>query len=366
MNRAIYCIIFLSIYVNTAFSQEEYRPGFIISNEGDTIRGILKFATDINHQNAVTYRKDLSGEDQTFLPHQLMGFGYSNGRSFETIQSSGDSTHYFAKRLVDGKIALLMKYVGKSSESSFHLYRQDTSLRVDIQPVQKKQIEKEGRNYTLNDNKYIGLLAIITESSVNDINLRKVNNSQRSLTKFIANYNSRYDNSYSTSVYKEESKYRYDICAGIAPFNGTDYSSYRITLFRDKDFLESRRVTRRIGLTYTYWEDPSEPSEMDLSGNGSANYRWQMLNAFPLGMQIQGRQSNFKLYAHADVGLSAIIMDNYEHVDGEYTSNSSDITVIPMLQLSGGMKFRLGSGDLLAEITPSIFGKLYFNLGFSF
>jgi len=366
MNKALYCLILLSFYINTAFSQEEYRPGFIISNEGDTIRGIIKFDTDVNHHKAVTYRKDFSGEDQTFLPHQLMGFGYSNGRSFETIQSPGDTTLFFALRLVDGKIALLMKYVGKSSESSFQLYRQDTSLRVDLLPLQKKQIERDGRKYTLKDNKYIGLLAIITESSMNDAKLRKVNYSQRSLTKFIANYNIRYDNSYSTNVYKEESKFRYEICAGIAPFNGTDYSSYRITVFRDKDFLESRKVTRRIGLTYTYWEDPSGQSEMDLSGNGSANYRWQMINAFPLGIQIQGDQPNFKLYAHANVGLSAIIMDNYEHVNGEYTGNSSDFTVIPMLHLSGGMKFRLGSGDLLAEITPSIFGKLYFNLGFSF
>ncbi len=363
MFKLNFFLIILIFLPSVLHAQNLYRPGYIINSQGDTIQGFLKFDIDSRLSSEIIFKKDKNGVDDVFTANELLGFGYSTGRNFESIKPSGNALAGFYKRVVDGKIVMLTYYDGKKSESAFHLYRKDNTLHVDIPPAKVMEIEKEGKSFSVEDKKYLGKLALITGNSKSNQDLISVKHTQKSISKYIASFNESFVDTYPLSVYQEETRFTYTVTIGIAP-KIVNLQPYRFTVYRDKNFIESNKFSQRIGLSIIYWSDSADPGSYQ--GTGSDNFIWNMTSIFPLGFQTQGQHSNFKLYAYAAIGVAFLYTKDHEYTDGEFTGDASTILPLPNLAVGGGIKYRIGKGFLLAEVNPNIFSGLYLNIGYSF
>ncbi|HSI90981.1 MAG TPA: hypothetical protein VK927_07680 [Adhaeribacter sp.] len=76
----------LSLFAFYAQAQKDFRPGYIVTLQNDTLRGLVNYKGDIKSALKCDFKEKTGTEAQTFTPDQLLGYGFNSGRFFETQQ----------------------------------------------------------------------------------------------------------------------------------------------------------------------------------------------------------------------------------------------------------------------------------------
>jgi hypothetical protein len=90
----------LLISLPGAIAQSDFREGYLVSLENDTIYGQVDYRPNSNENETIRFRQ---GEKVTkYFPKQISGFGYLNDIYF----TSRVADHLFAEVLVSGELSL--------------------------------------------------------------------------------------------------------------------------------------------------------------------------------------------------------------------------------------------------------------------
>ena len=90
-------------------AQVNPKPGFIITNHGDTIRGNIDFRTNEKLAKQCEFWANGSNEGQIYKPGDIEAFRFdSGGKYFVTrrLNVNGEPELYFAEFMVQGKMNL--------------------------------------------------------------------------------------------------------------------------------------------------------------------------------------------------------------------------------------------------------------------
>ena len=90
-------------------AQTNPKPGYIITNAGDTIRGTIDFRTNEILSKKCVFWANGEGESKTYSPGDIESFRFDhNGKYFVTrrLNINGDPQLYFAEFMVQGKMNL--------------------------------------------------------------------------------------------------------------------------------------------------------------------------------------------------------------------------------------------------------------------
>ena len=104
--RLVLAIVFGGISTAVTMAQTNPKPGYIITNGGDTVRGNIDFRTNESLSKQCVFWADGGNESTTYKPGDIEGFRFdNNGKYFVTRRLSlfGDSQLYFAEFMVQGK-----------------------------------------------------------------------------------------------------------------------------------------------------------------------------------------------------------------------------------------------------------------------
>jgi len=74
---------FLSVFISETQAQKYFQPGYVVTQEGDTLRGEMQVRS-----NTVLYKKAVlrrEGSEQFFLPGEIAGYGFDEGNAFYAI-----------------------------------------------------------------------------------------------------------------------------------------------------------------------------------------------------------------------------------------------------------------------------------------
>lgn len=99
--------LFFSVAISTA--QTNPKPGYIITNSGDTIRGVIDFLTNAKLSKQCVFQADGESAFKTYSPGDIEGFRFeNNGKYFVTrrLDLYGEPQLYFAEFMVQGKMNL--------------------------------------------------------------------------------------------------------------------------------------------------------------------------------------------------------------------------------------------------------------------
>ncbi len=153
--------IFYSLFFSVALSmaQTNPKPGYVITNAGDTVRGILDFRTNEVLSKKCVFRANGESESKTYRPGEIESFRFDhNGKFFVTrrLNIFGEPQLYFAEFMVQGMMNLYC--VADKYDEYFFFEREDgqmekltnrshitsSSLQDDKEHLQEKR-EQFGR-----------------------------------------------------------------------------------------------------------------------------------------------------------------------------------------------------------------------------
>jgi hypothetical protein len=108
MKKVLFGMLLMTVAL-TASAQTNPKPGFIITNAGDTIRGIIDFRTNENLSKQCVFWANEGAESTTYKPGDIEGFRFEDGGKYfvtRRLNVTGDPQLYFAEFMVQGKMNL--------------------------------------------------------------------------------------------------------------------------------------------------------------------------------------------------------------------------------------------------------------------
>ncbi|WP_372919979.1 hypothetical protein [Salegentibacter sp.] len=380
MKKYLWFALSFFVFCNyTLKAQEEFKSGYLVDLESDTLRGFIKEDTDARLAKSLTFKTSLQDSgSKEYTPKELKAFGFDYGRNFKRQRSNlKDSPGFvFTKRLLKGKTDLYVwRKKGQSKPDMFITNNEIDKTVHLVNPSKRKLTAEDGKKFSGKDRKYLGLLnSIKTEQQVQD--RKDIRFSEKRIYEDLLDYNRQFSENHPVSEYEEKQVNRYEILVGMPLENAAGATQFRVSILRDKQRIErSRNWSYLRGISYRHWGN--EDRELPDFKNGTANYRWQTLSLIPIGVKYQSAKGVIRPYAYAGLGAGLLLMTDYVIENYENTGNDKVFGFGPTANIGAGLKIKLGDGYLLTEITPTIDGvffngvtppmeAFFFNLGYSF
>ena len=129
MMRKIVLFALLAISATMVMAQINPKSGFIITNSGDTIRGVIDFRTNETLSKECEFWAEGESDGKTYEPGDIEGFRFDeNGKYFVTrkLDVDGKPRLYFAEFMVKGKMNLYC--VADNGDEYFFFEREDGEM----------------------------------------------------------------------------------------------------------------------------------------------------------------------------------------------------------------------------------------------
>jgi len=363
--KNIYLTLFLFSFIfsfQNLTAQKNFKSGFIVNNQNETIRGYIKDKTDYEFVNEIEFKEGLSGNTVIYGPEDVLSFQFKSGRSFEQIYQKKDSSYVFGKKYIQGKIDLFVIRRSKHGKSDFYLYNNEINESVYLTSPKKVRVTKDGKEYTgTSNNVYNEKLRIIKEESSER---KKIKYREKLIIREIADYNKNYKDSYPINSYKDDIVNSYEISVGTAMILfPSGEPNFRISFTRNKmNKDKSRKVSYFNSISYSLYNEEIGIYQEPLS---SYIETYHTLRVVPFGVKFQTNTEKVIPYFFTGIGLGAYYIENLHN--GENVSNGgNNIGVFPTILLGGGVKFKVGSNYIFTEIIPQFPGVIHLNFGYSF
>jgi hypothetical protein len=195
----LFCLFSLTISLQ---SQENFESGYLLTNTGDTLRGLIDYRNWENNPKLISFKKNISDATQSFVPLSIKGFGVeetfyqsaivqakiwalnsSNLTYDKNFETKLDTV--FLEALVSGlKSLYLLKKVNITDQ--FYIKQGENYDLLVFNTYIRLQNEKD---IVSENNKYTGQLTIYLQDCANiQSNLKGIKYAKSSLEKLFLNY----------------------------------------------------------------------------------------------------------------------------------------------------------------------------------
>jgi len=146
-------LLFLSTLV---YSQSNYRSGYIINLEGDTLNGLIDFRGDIRNSKICSF-KTPDDVVTVYYPGQIHSYRFTDGKYYKStyVQHPQENAKLiFAEYLVNGEKDL---FYYRSEKDNHYLITYNDSTLIPI-PYRKNIAYRDGKYYSAKSAQHIGFL----------------------------------------------------------------------------------------------------------------------------------------------------------------------------------------------------------------
>ena len=129
MKKSLLILYSLFFSVVLSMAQTNPKPGYVITNNGDTIKGIIDFRTNEKLSRQCDFWANGGSEGKTYKPGDIEGFRFDEGGKYfvtRRLTVAGDTQLYFAEFMVQGKMNLYC--VAYNSDEYFFFEREDGEM----------------------------------------------------------------------------------------------------------------------------------------------------------------------------------------------------------------------------------------------
>jgi len=145
-------LLISSFLLNTiiAFSQADFRVGYVVLQSGDSIKGDVKY-TDITTSYIKCVFRTIDDKQVSYTPDQIRSYGYVNDKVFLSmaIMINNESTLVFVEELVRGILGLYKfedrYWIKRSEEEFFELMDVEKEVTVKGNTMLKRSREYRGQ-----------------------------------------------------------------------------------------------------------------------------------------------------------------------------------------------------------------------------
>lgn len=146
MNKHISAIIIALFVISSSFAQSNFRDGYIITLENDTISGQVEYRSTLKNHESCLFKNGT--EEVEYVPFQILGYGFDGDKAF----ISQVRERFFVEILVLGELSLY------KSPEKYHLEK--NGVISDLESI-KNRVGEGGKVGTVEDNKWRGILGYL-------------------------------------------------------------------------------------------------------------------------------------------------------------------------------------------------------------
>lgn len=237
----------MTLMVVSVFGQTDFQPGYIITNNADTVYGMLDNRGHLRNGKVCTFKESEQGEIVAYYPGDIKGYRFDPGKYYVSkwirLDSEDEHRHVFAEYLVNG-IADLYYY---RSDGRDHYLLADREGRLVELRNDAISLEKDGVEYVKSSNRHVGLLTATFADCPEIIpSVQKAELSHKSLIDLTSKYHDYVCDGEVCIIYEKELP---KFLAGIAPVINLGISSVNFEtydLLEEMDFDKS--FSRGLGI----------------------------------------------------------------------------------------------------------------------
>lgn len=168
--------LFLLMSVLGALGQMDYRPGFIITLNHDTIYGKINYVDDVQNSLNCNFKSDYDIEIQRFKPGEILAYRFVNSKYYVTkeVKVEDNNRLLFLEFLIKGKVNVYFC----RTERGDHYFIEKDSMMNELVNEDITFIE-EGVTYSRESQQYKGVLNYYFQDcpelqrEISDISLQK-------------------------------------------------------------------------------------------------------------------------------------------------------------------------------------------------
>lgn len=299
----IFTIIFYAGITTSSFGQNDFRNGYIITLENDTINGQVNYRSNLNNYKSCIFKNEQ--EERKYSPHEIIGYGYENDKFYSSQIIEGS----FVEALVIGDISLY------KSKEKYHL-KKDTSIYA-LESF-SEEVSIDGKVYVRENNKWRGITSHLISDCINNTHsvISKIKFSEKSLTRLIIKYNTCKKTEYKDFKAKKAwIKYDFGATVGLtrSTINFSEFFPYLDDSYSSIDpslgvlfGVSSPRITERIAFQGEIHFIKSDYSSLVVLNNySSIEYHdaYIELNtlSIPLSLKYSFSEKKYGLHLHGGI-----------------------------------------------------------------
>ncbi len=157
MKKNIHLVFIVILFFTIqAKAQIDFRPGYFISNENDTIFGLIDYRGDARNAKVCVYKQDEKSEPLIFQPFEIISYRFSENKFYisKMVPTKEGEKPVFLEFLVKG-IANLYFY--QDEIGNHYLIEKEGEVFIEL-TNEEKTIYVDNIKYIKSTNKHIGLL----------------------------------------------------------------------------------------------------------------------------------------------------------------------------------------------------------------
>jgi len=209
----------------------DFRPGFVILMNGDTVPGKIDYGIDIRMSRICRFIPNDRAIEMVYKPNEIKAFRFNNGKFFiaKDLKNENNKTkRLFLEYLINGKVNV---YYYKDINGSHYMIDKEGRDLIELPYEEKIKIDKNGGRYVDKSTKYKGILLLYmsdTPALTREIT-ETPEPSHESLISLAKDYHKASCGDYSCIVYEKKAsriQYTVELAAGIQTIHNSDYVGF--------------------------------------------------------------------------------------------------------------------------------------------
>jgi hypothetical protein len=173
------------LLATNSYAQNDFRPGYVITNDSDTLRGLIDYKGNKSNSQECRFRTSTDSPTTTYSPSDIRGYRYDGSKYFISMAlPENPDTRYFFEFLINGIVDV---YFLRDQDGD-HYYVEGDGRLTELKGGER-EIVKNGQRYIKQNKVYVGQLKVIfKESAVSQKKAESVKLSHASLIDVAKKY----------------------------------------------------------------------------------------------------------------------------------------------------------------------------------
>lgn len=186
MKRTLLLLLLITTgFLTKIHGQSEYKKGIVVTNNGDTISGLISYREGFRGYKVCNFKKSKGAPVTKYSPDQIQSYGFINDMYFESKpfkNAKGNINNVFFEVLVKGNLTLykysLRYFVEKNGDGLHELTNE------------KQEVFVGNEIFMRESKRYLGVLNHLTSDCENFTEtLMQSGNGEKDLTEIVEKYN---------------------------------------------------------------------------------------------------------------------------------------------------------------------------------
>ena len=214
--KSILILIFL-LAMGSLFSQSEFRNGYIIKNNNDTIYGYIDYKGDLSSSKKCIFKKEIASEKLEFLPEEIISYRFIDSKYYVSrlLETDAGEEFVFFEYLIDGIVDI---FYYRNEQGDHYFMDQGDGRLIELKNM-TKEVYFNNKKYLKESKEYIGVLKYAFKESPKQS--KKVDNlllSHKSLIRIAKDYHDEVCTTEECIIYEKEvaeNKFTYGVIGGV-------------------------------------------------------------------------------------------------------------------------------------------------------